>query len=111
MVRVSALQLVDLGSIPLSSHTKRLQKVISTDSLLGAQHLKEVVENKPASSLVVSLGKAFNGMPLVLCIRQVVQMPRIAHKRQWQTTAVSCQENFMSIRFMSIVYEVTRSRY
>ena len=32
-------------------------------SLLGARHLWEVVENKPASSLVVSLGKALNGMP------------------------------------------------
>ena len=33
----------------------------STASLLGARHLEEVVENKPASSLVVSLGKALNG--------------------------------------------------
>ena len=32
-------------------------------SLLDAQHLWEVVENKPASSLVVSLGKALNGTP------------------------------------------------
>ena len=32
-------------------------------SLLGAQHLVEVVENKPASSLVVSLGKALNVTP------------------------------------------------
>ena len=32
-------------------------------SLLGAQHLREVVENKLASLLVVSLGKALNGTP------------------------------------------------
>ena len=32
-------------------------------SLLGARHLGEVVENKPASLLVVSLGKALNGRP------------------------------------------------
>ena len=63
MVRASALQSIDLGSIPLSSHTKRLLKMVSTASLLGARHLKEVVENKPASSLVVSLGKALNGTP------------------------------------------------
>ena len=37
--------------------------MVSAASLLGARHLKEVVENKPASSLVVSLGKALNGMP------------------------------------------------
>ena len=37
--------------------------MVSIASLLGARHLGEVVENKPASSLVVSLGKALNGMP------------------------------------------------
>ena len=37
--------------------------MVSIASLLGARHLWEVVENKPASSLVVSLGKAFTGRP------------------------------------------------
>ena len=37
--------------------------MVSIASLLGARHLWEVVENKPASSLVVSLGKPFNGTP------------------------------------------------
>ena len=63
MVRASASQSVDLGFIPLSSHTKRLKKMVSIASLLGARHLGEVVENKPVSSLVVSLGKALNGTP------------------------------------------------
>ena len=31
--------------------------------MLGARHLKGVVENKTASSLFVSLGKAINGTP------------------------------------------------
>ena len=35
----------------------------SAASLLGARHIEKVVENKPASSLVVSLGKALNGTP------------------------------------------------
>ena len=35
--------------------------MVFTASLLGALHLGEVVENKSASSLVVSLGKALNG--------------------------------------------------
>ena len=35
----------------------------SAASLLGAWHLGKVVENKPASSLVVFLGKALNGTP------------------------------------------------
>ena len=39
------------------------KKMISIGSLLGARHLGEVVENKPVSSLVVSLGKALSGMP------------------------------------------------
>ena len=45
--------------------------MVFTASLLGAQHLGKVVENKPASLLVVSLGKALNGTPLPLCGRQV----------------------------------------
>ena len=46
--------------------------MVFTASLLGAKHIREVVENKPASSLVVSLGKALNGMPSSLCGRQMV---------------------------------------
>ena len=37
--------------------------MVSAASLLGAWHLGEVVEYKPASSLVVSLDKALNGTP------------------------------------------------
>ena len=63
VVRASALQSVDLEFIPLfKSHQKTL-KMISIVSLLGARHLWEVVETKPASSLVVFLGKALNGTP------------------------------------------------
>ena len=54
--------------------------MVSIASLLGARHLGEVVENKPASSLVVSLGKALNGMPPPLCGRQV------AHKTSKKAT-------------------------
>ena len=41
-------------------------------SLLGAQHIRDSVENKPASLLVVSLGIALKGMPPSLCGRQMV---------------------------------------
>ena len=62
MVRASASQSVDLGFIPLvESYQKTFKKMASAASLLGARYLWEVVENKPASSLVVSLGKALNG--------------------------------------------------
>ena len=43
-----------------------------TASLLGAQHIRGSVENKPASLLVVSVGKPLNGMPPSLCGRQMV---------------------------------------
>ena len=83
VVRASALQSVDLGfNPPVQSYqktSKRLLKMESPASLLGARHLKEVVENKPASSLVVSLGKALNGMPPSSCGRQVAQTPQ-----KWQ---------------------------
>ena len=35
--------------------------MLSIASLLGARYLREIVENKPASSIVVFLGKALNG--------------------------------------------------
>ena len=38
-------------------------KTVSIVFLLGARHLWEVVENKPASSLVMFLGKALNLTP------------------------------------------------
>ena len=50
--------------------------MVSTASLLGARHLVDVEENKLASLLVVSLGKALNGTPPPLYGRQVVQTPR-----------------------------------
>ena len=45
--------------------------MVSTASVLGARHSRDVVENKPASSLVGSLGKALNRSPPLLCGRQV----------------------------------------
>ena len=61
----STSQSVNLGFI------SKLEKMVFGASLLGAQHKRYGVENKPASLLVVSLGKAFNGMPPSLCGRQM----------------------------------------
>ena len=47
--------------------------MVSAASLLDARHLEKVVDNKPASSLVVSLGKALNVTPPPLCGKQVAQ--------------------------------------
>ena len=63
VVRASASQSVDLGLIPLVESFQKTLKMASIASLLGAWHLWEVVENKLASSLVVSLCKALNGTP------------------------------------------------
>ena len=71
VVRASASQSVDLGFIPLVESYQKTLKMVFPASLLGAQYLVEVVENKPASSLVVSLGKTLNGTPPSLCRRQV----------------------------------------
>ena len=46
--------------------------MVFTASLFGAQHKRDSVENNPASLLVVSLDKTFNGMPPPLCGKQVV---------------------------------------
>ena len=61
VVRASALQSVDLGFIPqVESYQKTFKQMIFTVSLLGAQH-RDSVKNKPASLLVVPLGKAGGG--------------------------------------------------
>ena len=74
VVRASALQSVDLGFILLvESYQKTLKNGIHCLAL--GIYVKVVVEKKPASSLVVSLGKAFNGTLQPLCGRQVAQMP------------------------------------
>ena len=38
-------------------------KLVFTASLLDAQHQRDGVDNKPASLLVVSLGKSLSGIP------------------------------------------------
>ena len=45
--------------------------MVFTAALFGAQLKRGGVENKPASLLVVSLGKTLNGMPSSLCGRKV----------------------------------------
>ena len=73
VVRESASQSVDLEFIALVESYQKTLKMVFTASLLDARYLGEVVENKPASLLVVSLGKVLNGTPPPLCGRQVVQ--------------------------------------
>ena len=46
-------------------------KLIFTAFLLDAQHQRDTMENKPASLLVVPLGKALNGIPPSWCGRQM----------------------------------------
>ena len=73
VVRASASQSVDLGFISqVESHQKTLKNGIHSFPAWRSAH-KDSVENKPASFLVVSLGKALNGMPPSLCGRQMVR--------------------------------------
>ena len=58
-----------LQFIPVSNVTGK--KLVFTASLLDAQHLRDSVENKPASLLVVPLGKALSGIPPSWCGRQM----------------------------------------
>ena len=72
VVRASALQSEDLGFISQVESYQKILKMVFTVFLLGAQQNRNSLENKPASLLVVSLGKRLNGMPLSLCDRQVI---------------------------------------
>ena len=77
MVRESASHSVDLGLVfQVESYQKTLKIGIHSFSA-GAQLLRNDMENKPASLLIVSFGKTFNGMPTFLCGRQVAS-------RKWQ---------------------------
>ena len=75
----SALQLVDLGFNSLVESYQKTEKNGIHSFPAWRSAFGEVVENKPASSLVVSLGKTLNGTPTPLCGRQVAQIPR-----KWQ---------------------------
>ena len=63
MFKVSASQLVSLGFNPqVESYQKTSKNGIHSFPAWRSAH-KDDVENRPASLLVVSLGKALNGMP------------------------------------------------
>ena len=71
-VRVSALQSVDLRFIfQVESYQKTLKNDIHAFPAWHSAHW-DSVKNNLASLLVVSLGKALNGMPPCLCGRQMV---------------------------------------
>ena len=70
MVRASASGGIDLGLI--SSRVEPMTvKLVFTAFLLDPQHERDNVENKPASLLVVPLGKTLGGIPPSLCGRQM----------------------------------------
>ena len=71
MIRASTSQSVDRGIIFLIKSYHMIKKNGIHSSLLGAQHKKKSVENKPGSSLVMSMGKTPNGMPPSLRGRQL----------------------------------------
>ena len=71
-MRASASQSVDLGFIPLvESYQKTFKNGIHSFPAWRSALKRDSVENKPASLLVVSLGKTLNGTPPPLCGRQV----------------------------------------
>ena len=70
--RASASHSVDLGFIPqVESYQKTLKNGIYSFPGWRSANM-DSVESKPASLLVVSLGKALNGMPPSLCGRPMV---------------------------------------
>ena len=72
LVRPSASQSVNLGFIPyVESYQKTLKNGIHSFPAWRSAQKRNSVENKPASLLVVCLGKALSGMPPCLCGKQV----------------------------------------
>ena len=62
VVKASASGAADLGLIPSRVKPMTLKSVF-TASLLDVLHRRDSVENKPASLLIVPLGKALHGIP------------------------------------------------
>ena len=71
MVRASASQSVDLGFISQVESYQDIKKSDIHSFPAWRSATRDNVENKPASLLVVSLGKTLHGMPLSLCGRQL----------------------------------------
>ena len=61
VVRASASQSVDLRFISQVESYQKTKKMVFTASLLGAQHIWDSVENKPASLLVVPSARHLTG--------------------------------------------------
>ena len=83
MVKASALQSVDLDSFPLSSHTKKIFKMVSTASLLGIWHLNGGCGEQVSKFTCCVLGQGTNKTPPPLCGRQVAQFS-LKRKGCWQ---------------------------
>ena len=62
--------------------------MVFTASLLGVQHKKDSWENKPASLLVVSFGKALNSMPSSLCGRQMATRNESTRDFMWRLVKI-----------------------
>ena len=71
VVRASVSQSVNLGFIPLVESYQKTFKNGIYSFLAWRSARRDSVENKLASLLVVSLGKALNGMPPSSCGRHV----------------------------------------
>ena len=70
MVKASASRAADSDLI--SSRVKPMTlKLVFTTSLLDIQHERDSVKNKPASSLVVPLGKTLSEISQFKCGRQM----------------------------------------
>ena len=77
MVRAFGSGALDAGLIPSRVKTKTL-KLLFTAFLLDAQHYRDSVGNKPASLLVVPLGKALNVFPLLRVVPRRPATPKRA---------------------------------
>ena len=114
MVTASASRSVDLGFISQVESYQKTLKIIFTASLLGVRHLGDVVENKPATSLVVSLGKALNGTPPPLCGRQVAQFS-LQKEGCWQeryptAKQMPCYKNADYLLWRPLIGKTERNR-
>ena len=86
--------------------------MVFTAFLLGAQKNRDSVESKPAS-LLVFLGKTFNGMPSSLCGRQVVglsSLPVVMAPVKLKTCKPSVSANAVWPIYTSSCIKLTTNR-
>ena len=90
MDKTSVSDTVDEGLMPESGQAEDFRKWHSQLPCLMFSIKRDSVKTKPANSLVVSLGKALNGITPALSGRQLLVITIIKQIKKWKKEMPTC---------------------